>query len=87
MLSYVVLAFESSVFLLFTFSKNSTVRNVALILLIISVLLARPECGFLSLLAILGYTQAPADSSIAKFILAMLVICFSSLIILRLAYP
>lgn len=84
--TYSILIFESLVFYVFLRVKNLNIRHYFLIGLIIAVFISRLECGFLSLLCLLGITQCNEKQSNFKLIYVFLITLFSALIILNVGF-
>ena len=85
-LSYFVLFIETLVFFLVAFSKNQKVVHFSLLGLVVCILLARPECGFLSILCGLGLATCPPELPRYRLAYLFFILLFTTLIMMQLVY-
>ena len=84
--SYLVMAGELLVALIFLVVKSPLIKNAALMGLALGIFMSRLECGFLSIICILGFAQCPKEFPILRGIYVALIIFFLSLVSIHIAY-
>ncbi len=84
--SFLVLLGEILVALIFIFVKNRNIQQIALMSLILGIFLTRLECGFLSIVCILGFSLTTKDQMFIRQSYIVLIILFLSLSIVGLAF-
>ena len=84
--SYGVVAGELSIPIIFLLVKNPYIKHFALLAITLGVFSSRLECGFLSLICILGFASCPAQLLGIRSTYFLMFILFLSLVSLDLAY-
>lgn len=85
-LSYFVLFIETAVCFIIALSNRQKLVHTSLLILVTCILLARPECGFLSILCGLGLSFCPPQLSRLRLAYLFFIVLFSSLIMMELVY-
>ncbi len=84
--SYMVIFGELAIPVAFIIFRKSEIRHLFLISILIGVFLSRLECGFLSIICILGYANTLPSSKLIRAIYVYLFVLFLSLASTDLAY-
>lgn len=84
--SYMIFVVEFVVFYILIAVESRIVRQVSLILLIAAIFITRLECGFLSILCGVGLAQCDIKDKKIIFTYLVLILIFSTLIVVDLAF-